>query len=184
MGMRSTKLAVTLVPLIFLGRVAAAEVVSSTPAGFTVSDTVTINAPAKRVYTALSQIGSWWSSKHTGTGNAANMYLDLSIKGCFCERGPDGQQRVHMTVVDVEPNQLVRLRGALGPLQGEGVDGALTWAIKPADGGVSLSQTYSVGGYYNGGLDKIAPGVDGVLHQQLARLKAFVETGSPEIATK
>jgi hypothetical protein len=69
-------------------------------------------------------------------------------------------------------------------LQGQGVDGALTWAIKPADGGVSFTQSYNVGGYMPDGLDKVAPHVDQVLHEQLTRLKSFIETGSPETQDK
>ena len=33
-----------------------------------------------------------------------------------------------------------------------------------------------------GGLDQIAPAVDGVLGEALARLKAFAETGNPGLA--
>ncbi len=177
--MNRVKLAVVLLPIALSGNVQA-EVASSSPAGFAVSETVTIKAPAERVYAALGEIGRWWSSKHTVTGDAANMHLDLNVKGCFCEKGPDGRERIHMAVVDIQPNEQVRLRGALGPLQGQGIDGALTWAIKPADGGVRLTQSYNVGGYLPDGLDKVAPHVDQVLHEQLTRLKSFVETGSPE----
>ncbi len=182
--MKSIRAAAVILPLIAAANVAQAEIVSSAPGGFAVSEAATIKAPAKQVYAALGKIGRWWSSKHTGTGDAANMHLDLTIGGCFCERGPGGKQWLHMTVVAVVPNEVVRLRGALGPLQGEGVDGALTWTIKPTEDGVSLTETYNVGGYFGGGLDKVAPGVDRVMGEQLTRLKSFVETGSPDTQTK
>ena len=35
----------------------------------------------------------------------------------------------------------------------------------------------------DGGLDQIAPAVDGVLAEAAARLKAFIDTGNPEPAT-
>jgi uncharacterized protein YndB with AHSA1/START domain len=178
------KFTVAILPLLFAANLAQAEVKSSAPNGFEITETVSIKAPAKQVYGALGKIGRWWSSKHTVTGNAANMYLDLSTKGCFCEKGKDGAQRQHMAVVDIVPNEQVRLRGALGPMQGMGVDGALTWTIKPEDGGVSFTQSYNVGGYMPDGLDKLAPHVDQVLHEQLTRFKSFVETGSPDTTTK
>ncbi|MDI1365107.1 MAG: ATPase, partial [bacterium] len=48
------------------------------------------------------------------------------------------------------------------------------------DGETTLTLTYDVGGYLRGGLDKIAAPVDGVLGQQVLRLKRQVETGQPQ----
>ncbi len=45
-----------------------------------------------------------------------------------------------------------------------------------------MELTYSVGGFIDGGFDKMAPAVDGVLGEQLERLKRFVETGKPAAA--
>jgi len=81
-----------------------------------------------------------------------------------------------MTVVNLQPFKLVRLTGALGPLQGSGLTGSLTWTLASAGDGTKLEMTYSVGGYMEGGFDTIAPAVDEVLGGQLKRLKAFVET--------
>lgn len=72
------------------------------------------------------------------------------------------------------------MRGALGPLQGLGVEGAMTLSLAPAGNGTDLSLIYNVGGYLKDGFTSWAAPVDGVLHEQMARLKAFVETGSPE----
>jgi uncharacterized protein YndB with AHSA1/START domain len=152
----------------------------TTDIGFEISDSTSIQAPAPKVFRALSQIGRWWNSEHTVSGNARNLSMDLKVGGCFCEMTATGRRRLHMVVVDVDPDKTIRLRGALGPLQAEGVDGALTWTIAPADKGVTLTQTYVVGGYLRDGTAKWAGPVDEVLHEQLMRLKAFVETGSPE----
>ena len=35
--------------------------------------------------------------------------------------------------------------------------------------------TYSVGGFMDGGFEKIAPAVDGVLGEQVQRLKSYAE---------
>jgi uncharacterized protein YndB with AHSA1/START domain len=163
---------------------ALADVKSVAENGFEVQASADIHASPDRVFAALGKIGQWWTSEHTASGNAANLSLSLKAGGCFCEIVKGGLERQHMTVVDVEPGKVLRLRGGLGPLQSEGVDGALTWAIAPAEGGVVLTQSYVVGGYLRGGSAKWAPAVDAVLNTQLARFKSFVETGSPEAAAK
>ena len=62
------------------------------------------------------------------------------------------------------------------------VNGAMTFDIAPSASGADVTLAYAVGGYFPapGGLAGIAPTVDEVLGQQLARLKRYVETGSPE----
>lgn len=71
------------------------------------------------------------------------------------------------------------MRGALGPSQMEGVDGTLSWALKPAEGGTSVTQSYVVGGYIRAGMEQWAPRVDRVLDEQLQRLKGYVEGKPP-----
>ena len=157
---------------------ALAEVKSATPNGFEVASIVTIAGPPDRVYSAFGQIGHWWSSSHTFSRDAANLSLELRAGGCFCERLKDGGSVQHLQVVYAAPGQGLRLRGALGPLQIEGVDGTLAWTLKPAEGGTSVTQSYVVGGYIRSGMEQWAPRVDRVLDEQLQRLKNFVE-GKP-----
>jgi hypothetical protein len=104
--------------------------------------------------------------------------LELRAGGCFCERLKDGGSVQHLQVVYAAPGQGLRLRGALGPLQMEGVDGTLAWTLKPAEGGTSVTQSYVVGGYIRSGMEQWAPRVDRVLDEQLQRLKNFIE-GKP-----
>jgi len=158
----------------------AAEVKSVTPGGFEVAETLTIQAPAERVYGALGEIDRWWSPDHTFSRDAANLSIELKAGGCFCERLKSGGSVVHLTVVYVAPAEGVRMRGALGPLQMEGADGVLAWTLKSTAGATSVSQSYVLGGYIRGGADPWAPRVDRVLSEQLNRLKRFVETGSPK----
>jgi uncharacterized protein YndB with AHSA1/START domain len=157
---------------------AEAEVKSVAPNGFEVVDTAAIQAAPERVYAALGQIGQWWSNAHTFSHDAANLSLDLKAGGCFCERLKDGGSVQHLSVVYAAPGEGLRLRGALGPLQMEGVDGTLAWALKPTEGGTAVTQSYVVGGYIRSGMDQWAQRVDRVLHEQLDRLKLFVE-GKP-----
>ena len=157
---------------------ALAEVKSATPNGFEVASIVTIAAPADRVYSAFGEIGHWWSSSHTFSRDAANLSLELRAGGCFCERLKDGGSVQHLLVVYAAPGEGLRLRGALGPLQAEGVDGTLSWTLKPVENGTNVTLSYVVGGYIRSGMEQWAPRVDRVLDEQLQRLKNFVE-GKP-----
>jgi len=156
-----------------------AEVVDAQAAGFEVRESVQIAAPPDRVYAALSQIGHWWDSRHTFSGDANHLSLEPVVGGCFCEALPDGGSAAHMRVVMAMPGKALRLEGGLGPLQGLGATGHLTWTLKPKGGGTELTQTYDVGGYAKGGLTSLAAPVDRVLGEQEMRLKDWVETGKP-----
>jgi len=57
----------------------------------------------------------------------------------------------------------------------------LTITLKPSQDGTDLSLTYNVGGYVKDGLASWAAPVDGVLGEQVARLKSLIETGTPDL---
>ncbi len=155
---------------------AMAEVKSVTPQGFALVSTVTVSAAPGAVFAAMLQPGRWWNPAHSYSGDGANMTLEPVAGGCFCEKLPkSGGQVEHMRVVYIQPGSAIRLRGALGPLQAEGVDGALTWTLKPAGTGTEISQTYVVGGYLRAGAETLAPPVDQVMTEQLTRLKAYLD---------
>ena len=179
--MRIVLLAAIAVGLATAG-VARAEVVDVQPGGFEVRHSVEIAAPPAKVWAALGQVGAWWNSSHSWSGDAKNLSIDLKPGGCWCEALPKtGGGAWHMTVVFVDPGKTVRMAGALGPLSLSGADGHMIWMLaEKAPGATTLTWTYDVGGYYKGGLDKLAGPVDGVLGEQAARLKKYVETGKPD----
>ncbi len=159
---------------------AHAEVVETSEAGFLVKNEASINAPPLKVYSALiERISGWWDPAHTFSGDARNLSIDPKPGGCFCERLPDNGGVQHLTVVFLSPGKELRLTGALGPLQEDGLAGSMTWRLSEAGGSTRVELTYSVGGYRPGGLRGIASPVDSVLRGQLLRLKSFVETGRP-----
>jgi hypothetical protein len=159
---------------------ARATVVDSTQAGFLVRSEAVVHAAPDSVYRALTgRIGAWWDPEHTFSGDSRNLSLDATPGGCFCESLPEGGGVRHLTVVFASPGRMLRLAGGLGPLQGSGVAGSLTWSLTPAQDGTKVGLDYSVGGYFPGGLPGVAPAVDTVLGGQLSRLKRFVETGRP-----
>lgn len=154
---------------------ARAEVTDAQPAGFQVRHQVVIAAPAAAVWGVLVQPSKWWSSAHTWSGSAANLSLGAASGGCFCERLPNGGSVLHMTTVHAAPGQKLVLSGGLGPLQSSGATGAMTILLAEKDGATTVTVTYDVGGYFKGGLDKLAAPVDWVLGQQVQGLKTAVE---------
>ena len=159
---------------------AAAEVTDSAANGFTVRHVVPVKAERARVYAAaVGDVGMWWSSDHTVSGNAANLYITTTVPGCFCESLGEQSGLVHMIVSFVSPGVLVRMTGGLGPLGLMGVAGNMTWEFDESDSGTVVTLQYAVGGYMDGGLDTVAPAVDAVLGEAMRRLKSYIETGSP-----
>jgi uncharacterized protein YndB with AHSA1/START domain len=166
--------------LVMLSGTPAQSARQVTSNGFLVKFEVSVNAPAAKVYDALvGQIGSWWDSEHTYSGDAKNLSIDARPGGCFCEKLPNGGGVEHARVIYVGPREVLRLSGAFGPLQASGVAGTLTWKLTSGTDNTRLQLSYSVGGFIEGGFEKIAPAVEGVLRGQLDRLKQFAETGKP-----
>lgn len=157
-----------------------AEIVSASPSGFEVREAAHVSVKPAEAFASLGTPSRWWSPDHTYSKSAANLALELRAGGCWCETLLDGGSVQHMIVVNVQPGKMLRLRGALGPLQSLAVDGAMTIGLVPDTSGTAIEMTYAVGGYSKDGLDKLAPPVDHVLGDQIRRLKALLETGSPE----
>src|ERR1700676_2602993 len=82
-----------------------AEVVDASAAGFQVKQTAEIAAPADKVWTALRQVGGWWSSEHSWSHDAKNLTLELKPGGCWCEALPGGGGVRHMTVIFAAPGK-------------------------------------------------------------------------------
>lgn len=157
------------------------EVQDSGPNGFSLATEVTIAAPRAEVWAAaVGEIGHWWNSEHTISGDAANLSIDPVAQGCFCEAIGAHASVVHLTVTFVNPGVMLRLTGGLGPLGLLGVNGNLVWEFFDAGEGTRVRFSYAVGGYRPGGLDPLAVPVDGVISEQLTRLKHYVEAGSPD----
>ena len=151
-----------------------------TSTGFLVTLDANINARAAKVYEVLiGQIGSWWNPEHTYSHDAKNLSIDPRPGGCFCEKLPNGGGVEHLRVVYIVPRETVRFSGALGPLQASGVAGSMTWKLINDADNTRIQLSYSVGGFIDGGFEKIAPAVEAMLREQVDRLKMFTETGKP-----
>jgi hypothetical protein len=78
-----------------------------------------------------------------------------------------------MHVAFVDPGNEVVMTGALGPLLYEAATGVMDIKLKTIAGGSQLTLDYKVAGFANGGADKLAPAVDGVLAEQLKRFRTY-----------
>ena len=153
---------------------AAAKIVDQSEAGFTVAHTAHVAATPADVWKMLRMPQNWWSKEHSWSGDGANFWLDSQAGGCFCEKLPDTGSGVgsvqHARILFSKPNQMLRLSGAFGPLQGEALTGTLTIQIKETPTGSALRFDYVVGGYMRFKVGDIAPAVDKVIGEQLVGL--------------
>jgi hypothetical protein len=154
---------------------AVAEVKSATPGGFEVQSVVVVKASPEATWARLVKPASWWNPEHSWSGRAENLTLEPRAGGCFCEAVPPGGSVEHGRVLSAMPGRLLLLEAPLGPLQSLAVTTRLSWRLRPVAGGTEITQIYVAGGYLPMGGDALAPAVDGVLSEQLARLKASLE---------
>ena len=167
----------------FYAGMASGEVVDAAPGGFSLVHEVTIAAPRQDAWrAAVYEVGQWWSSDHTISGDAGKMSIDPVPQGCFCEAIGEHAGVVHLTVTFVNPTVLLRLTGGLGPLGLLGVDGNMTWEFFDAEDGTTVRFAYIVGGYRPGGMEEMAGPVDFVIGEALQRLKTHVESGDADAA--
>jgi len=159
---------------------AAAEVLQASRERFVVHEHAVVKAGHDFVWATLVQPARWWNKDHTWSGDATNLVLAARGGGCFCETLPGGGSAQHMTVLQAVPGSLLRMKGALGPLQAEALDGVLTIEVKAGDGATLIDWTYVVGGYSRFPLQDIAPRVDTVMAEQSNRLAALLENGDPD----
>jgi hypothetical protein len=153
--------------LLYAANPILADVVNAAPGGFEVRETVHVASSPDKAYAVLLTPSHWWDSEHTFSGNAANLTLDAHAGGCWCESLPDGGSVQHMTVVYVAPGKLMRLRGALGPLQSMAVEGVMTCS--------DIVLSYAVAGMSPQGFDSLSKAVDQVLAEQIGRLKKLLD---------
>jgi uncharacterized protein YndB with AHSA1/START domain len=153
------------------GGAARGAVVDASPQGFEVKNEAVIAAPAAKVWAAMLKPGLWWNARHSWSGDARNITIEPRIGGCWCEALPNGGGVEHSRVIFLDPGKTIQFSGA---------DGRLSWALSEKDGKTTVTWTNDMGGYVKGGIEPMAAAVDAVEAEQLARLKAFVETGKPQ----
>jgi uncharacterized protein YndB with AHSA1/START domain len=155
---------------------AVGEVTASSDPGFVVEHSASVSADPATTWRELVRPAGWWQSAHTWSGIAANLTLDPRAGGCFCEALPQAKDMTgrgvaeHMRVIQLAPGRMLRMSGALGPMQAEAVQGTMTVTLTPLAEGTTIKLVYVVGGYMRMKAAQLAPAVDGVLRAQLASL--------------
>ncbi|WP_229710196.1 SRPBCC family protein [Novosphingobium indicum] len=156
---------------------AVGKVASVSDRGFVVQQVVEVSVAPDEAWATLIKPSEWWDSNHTWSGDAANLSIEPRAGGCFCEvlpnktsprAAPRGSVE-HMRVVYIEQERVLRMVGALGPLQGEALNGTMTIQLKPEGEGsrTQILLEYVVGGYSRSAFEKLAGSVDGMLGEQL-----------------
>jgi uncharacterized protein YndB with AHSA1/START domain len=156
---------------------ARADVRDVQPTLFTIESSATSTAAPADVYTALTNPARWWHPRHTWSGDAKNLSMDATAGGCYCEKLAGGGSVQHSRVVWAEPGRRLKLDGAFGPLQDMAVDALMTFTLEPAGTGTKITLSFRASGNFTLEAAKLAPVVDQVLGQQLARLREFADTG-------
>ena len=154
---------------------AHADIIESTSSGFATQHSAVVMADRAEVWNELLHPERWWA--HTWSNDTANLRLEATAGGCFCETIPaaDGWPAgsvEHMRVVSIMPGSLLRMSGSLGPLQTEGLVGTLSVTLEDApDGeGTRITWRYVTGGQAGFDLAQIAPVVDRVQGELLGGL--------------
>lgn len=156
-----------------------AEVIEAEKTAFTIKSAVTVKATKLEAYSTFLNTGKWWNMSHSWFGENSKLSIAPNINGCFCEVN-EGKQAEHMRVTFVNPNNEIRLVGALGPMQMMGLHGVMAWTFEDTNNnGTKITQTYTVSGHLKEGLQPLAPIVDQIQTEQLMRLASYLD--KPEI---
>lgn len=157
-----------------------AAVTQSSPDGAIVEHHFAIAASPQAAWSTLVHPELWWPSDHTWSGDRANLRLEAEAGGCFCENWGEASAE-HGRVVMAQPGKLLRIRGALGPMQGMAVTAVLTVTLAPtASGGTDATVTYRVSGDASHKVDAFVPGVDQVIGLQFGAFAARASGPQPE----
>lgn len=164
---------------------ASAKIASIDDNGFYVVHLDDIDASPAEIWTVLVEPSLWWNSANSFSGESIYFSLEPRVGGCFCEKIPKGETEGgdvrHMVVVYTDKPRVLRMQGALGPLQSEAVNGTMTFAMDEGEkrGTTRLSLSYVVGGYMRRPVRAIAGSIDDVTGDALQRLKAVAEGRDP-----
>lgn len=164
--------------LLCAASLAPAEIIESGPGGFTVRTTLQIKAVPDDVFRKfMHDIGDWWNSMHTFSGDAHNLRIEDHPGGCLCEKLPKNGFTRHLELITLAPGKRLVFSGAMGPLQTLSATGTMQFVFTPSEGGTKLDAIYAVAGYLEKGMNSWAIPVDMMLAEQVTRLKSYVETG-------
>ncbi len=149
-----------------------AKVIKSSEHGFIIEHQFKADADIAEVFKTMTKdVGQWWNSEHTYSGNAENMLIN---KDCFCEQW-DGNKVSHLdTTTWIENSQIV-FEGAQGPLRELGLHGSMIWSLSKNNPGTTVTWRYYVHGFSDVDIAGFANVVDGVLNAQIENMAKLLE---------
>lgn len=186
------RLSIVALALMSIATPAHAEVKALAENGFAVVHGSVVTATPDQIWKRLIAPKDWWNPEHSWSGSTAGFSIDAKAGGCFCElfqqKDASGKLRTsgsveHMRVLFADPGKVLRMSGALGPLQSEAVTGTLTVVIEGDKAGTQtkVSFSYVVGGFARYKMAAIAPNVDKVIGDQFARLLKPFADNAPQL---
>ena len=150
---------------------ASAEIIAVSPDHYTLRHEAVSALSPEDMWQRLIQPAIWWSPDHTFSGDANNLSLDPQAGGLWREDW-DGGSVAHGTVLNVMEGQSLRLDAPFGPLQGMAVTVIWTITIEPDGDGTRIIFDEVATGSSASALGQIAPAVDRVKDEAIARLTA------------
>ncbi|WP_370235449.1 MULTISPECIES: SRPBCC family protein [Henriciella] len=148
---------------------ASAEIVAASSDHYTLRHEAVSTLSPEDMWERLIQPDTWWHPDHTYSGSAQNLWLNPNAGGPWMESW-DGNVVEHGRVLSLIEGEMLRLDAPFGPLQGMAVNVVWTISIEPDGDGTRVIFEEIANGSSASGLDKIAPAVDGVKQQAMARL--------------
>lgn len=149
-----------------------AKVIKSSEDGFIIEHQIKTDADIAEVFKTMTKdVGKWWNSEHTYSGQAENMLID---KDCFCERW-DGNKVSHLDTTSWIENSQIVFEGAQGPLRELGLHGSMIWSLSENNPGTTVTWQYYVHGFSTVDIADFANVVDGVLSTQIESMGKLLE---------
>ncbi|KCZ92722.1 SRPBCC family protein [Hyphomonas johnsonii] len=152
-----------------LATTAQADVVAAAPDHYVLRHEATSSLAPAAMWQRLVHPETWWSPDHSYSGDAANLALAPVAGGLWTETW-DGGSVAHGQVLTVLEGELLRLDAPFGPLQALGVTVVWTITIAPDGDGSKVTFDEVANGTAASGLADLAPAVDAVKAQAMARL--------------
>ena len=155
----------------------SAELQHLAETGFIVENEIEVSTDAATTWKAfVEEVDNWWPKDHSWWLDQGTFTIDPRAGGCFCELASDGRSAEHMRISFVDPGKMLTMTGGLGPLQGMGMFGALTFIFAETDSGTVVTMTYRVNGINPDGFEELAPVVDMVQGLQIGGLKTYLDS--------
>ena len=145
------------------------EIISSGSDHYVLEHKATSSLPVEDLWKRLVDPAIWWHPEHTYSGSSENLTLELEAGGLWREDWQDGAV-VHGTLMNIEPGKTLSLDAPFGPLQDMAVSVIWTITLNETDLGTEVTFKEIANGSSVSTLDEIAPAVDFVKAEAMARL--------------